>query len=64
MSGSAFAEWSNSELVDDASLELAKEVGCLVDDLATVKPCLKNKTIDELLDAANRTVGFFLIRHV
>ncbi|VDD92895.1 unnamed protein product [Enterobius vermicularis] len=55
MSGSAFAEWSNSELVDDASLELAKEVGCLVDDLATVKPCLKNKTIDELLDAANRT---------
>lgn len=56
MSGSAFAEWSHSELVDDASLELARSAGCLSEDINTLKPCLKNKTIQELLDASNKTV--------
>ena len=61
MSGSSFAHWSRNEVVVGSSFELAKEIGCQTTKLNTIKSCLKNKTIEEFLDAADRTVSSFIV---
>ena len=57
MSGSTYVEWGNSKRVIGVSKRLAKDLGC--PDTAhsrTLKECIKSKSTDEILKAADNLV--------
>uniref|UniRef100_A0AC35G4Z9 Carboxylesterase type B domain-containing protein n=1 Tax=Panagrolaimus sp. PS1159 TaxID=55785 RepID=A0AC35G4Z9_9BILA len=53
-SASLFAEWALNENVVDNSLKLAKFLNCFDKNSEKVHDCMKIKTIDEILDAADK----------